>query len=183
MSGDKTELIGTVVEPVLTDAGYDLEEVALLTPPGRRDVRIVVDRDGGASLDAIAELSRAVDEALEASGVMGEQPYDLELTTPGVGRPLTAERHWRRSTGRTVKVAYTVDGVDNDVVGRIGPIAEGVVTLVKADKGRLSTVDVVLDTVTRAVVDVDFRRPGEAELRACGLDDAEIARRRERTDD
>lgn len=184
MSGDKTEMIGTVVEPVLTEAGYDLEEIALLTPPGRRDVRIVVDRDGGASLDAIAELSRAVDEALEASKVMGEQPYDLELTTPGVGRPLTAERHWRRSTGRTVKVAYTdTDGVDKDVVARIGPIAEGTVTLVKADKGRLSTVDIVLDTVTRAVVDVDFRRPGEAELRACGLDDAEIARRRERTDD
>ncbi|GEE02505.1 ribosome maturation factor RimP [Gordonia spumicola] len=183
MSGDKTEKIGAVVEPVLTAAGYDLEEVALLTPPGRRDVRIVVDRDGGASLDALADLSRSLDEALDAANVLGEQPYDLEVTTPGVGRPLTLERHWRRSAGRSVKIQYTADGSDHDTVARIGRIADGVLTLVKADKGRLSTVQVPLDTVTRAVVDVDFRRPGEAELRACGLDDVEIARRRERADD
>ncbi len=183
MSGDKTETIGAVVEPILAVEGYDLEEIALLTPPGRRDVRIVVDRDGGASLDALADLSRALDEAIETSEVMGEQPYDLELTTPGVGRPLTLPRHWRRSTGRSVKVQYTVDGTEHDVVARIGPVSDEQVTLVRNDKGRLTTIDVPLDAVSRAVVDVDFRRPGEAELRACGLDDDEIARRRERTDD
>lgn len=178
MSGDKTEAIGVVVEPILADAGYDLEEIAVLTPPGRRDIRVVVDRDGGAALDALADLSRRLDEALEAADLMGSSPYDLEVTTPGIGRPLTLPRHWRRNAGRSVKVEYRSDGGSTTATARIGRLEGDTVTLVTAVKGRITTVDVDLATVDKAVVDVDFRRPGEAELRACGLDDDEIARRR-----
>ena len=182
MSGERTEAVGAVVEPILAELGFDLEEIALLTPPGRRDVRIVVDRDGGASLDELAELSRELDAAIEAADVMGEQPYDLEVTTPGIGRPLTLPRHWRRAAGRTATVDYDADGTPTNLVARIGRLDADTVTLVTADKGRIKTVDVDLASVTRAVVEVDFRRPGEAELRACGLDDDEIARRREPAD-
>ncbi|WP_132993615.1 ribosome maturation factor RimP [Gordonia zhaorongruii] len=184
MSGDRTEAIGAAVEPILVAAGYDLEEVVLLTPPGRRDVRVVIDKDGGAPLDELADLSRELGAVLDAADVMGEQHYELELTTPGIGRQLTRPRHWRRAAGRTAKIEYTVDGSAAELTGRIGAL-DGAdagdpesVTVVKADKGRISTVNVPLAAVTSAVVDVDFRRPGEAELRACGLDDAEIARRR-----
>ena len=178
MSGDKTEAIGLVVEPILSAVGYDLEEIAVLTPPGRRDIRVVVDRDGGADLDALAELSRELDTALEEADLMGAQPYDLEVTTPGIGRPLTLPRHWRRNAGRAVRLEYTLDGSTVTLAARIGPLDGDTVTLVIADKGRITTVGVPLDSVEKAVVDVDFRRPGEAELRACGLDDTEIARRR-----
>ncbi|WOC14462.1 ribosome maturation factor RimP [Gordonia sp. MP11Mi] len=178
MSGDKTEAIGLVVEPILTAAGYDLEDIAVLTPPGRRDIRVVVDRDGGADLDALAELSRELDTALDEADLMGAQPYDLEVTTPGIGRPLTLARHWRRNVGRSVKLDYTLDGKTVSLTARIGRIDGDTVAVVIADKGRIKTVDVLLDSVEKAVVEVDFRRPGEAELRACGLDDAEIARRR-----
>ncbi|MCF8602765.1 ribosome maturation factor RimP [Gordonia sp. HY442] len=178
MSGVKTEAIGHVVEPVLAAAGYDLEEIVVLTPPGRRDIRVVVDRDGGAHLDALADLSRELDAALEATDLMGEQAYDLEVTTPGIGRPLTLPRHWRRNQGRSAKVEYTLDEKPTSVVARIGRLDGATVTLVKADKGRLQNIELHLDDVQKAVVEVDFRRPGEAELRACGLDDAEIARRR-----
>lgn len=95
-----------LLEPVVTDAGADLEGVEV-TPAGRRRVlRVVVDMDGGIDLDAVADLSRAVSETLDASDVMGGQPYVLEVTSPGTDRPLTHPRHWRRAVGRLVKMDF-----------------------------------------------------------------------------
>ena len=74
-----------------------------MTAAGRRSVvRVVVDRDGGVDLDAVAEVSRAVSEALDGADDLGSSPYVLEVTSPGVDRPLTAPRHWRRNAGRLV---------------------------------------------------------------------------------
>src|SRR3954465_12168250 len=91
------------IEPVVGAAGYDLEEL-VVTPAGRRSiVRVVVDRDEGVTLDDIAECSRAVSAVLdENDGDLGRTPYVLEVTSPGVDRPLTDPRHWRRNTGRAV---------------------------------------------------------------------------------
>ena len=97
----------SLLEPVVLDAGLDLEGVEV-TPAGRRRVlRVVVDKDGGIDLDGVADLSHAVSEALDATDVMGGQPYVLEVTSPGTDRPLTEPRHWRRAVGRLVKVDFT----------------------------------------------------------------------------
>jgi ribosome maturation factor RimP len=97
--------LAAIVEPVVTAAGYDLESVEV-TPAGRRRlVRIVVDADAGVSLDAVAEVSKAVSAVLDDhDGVVGSAPYVLEVSSPGVDRPLTAPRHWRRASGRLVEV-------------------------------------------------------------------------------
>jgi ribosome maturation factor RimP len=85
-------------------AGYDLEDLTS-TAAGRRFViRVVVDRDGGVDLDAVADLSRAVSDALDATDATGDAAYVLEVTSPGVDRPLTEPRHWRRNIGRLVEV-------------------------------------------------------------------------------
>lgn len=82
MSGEaRTEQIGELVAPLLDRLGFDLEEVVLLTPPGRRDIRIVVDRDGGATLDELADVSREIETVLDAADVdaadvLGAAPYD-----------------------------------------------------------------------------------------------------------
>lgn len=180
MAGEAlTGKLGDLVAPVITELGFDLEDLALLTPPGRRDVRIIVDRDGGASLDALADVSRALDEVIENSGLLGDSPYDLELTTPGIGRPLTLARHWRRNQGRKAQVEYTAGGTEHSVEARIGVSDDNQVTLVLVNKSRITTVDVPYTDIVKAVGDVDFTKPGEAALRASGLDDDEIARRRE----
>ncbi|MGB3304064.1 ribosome maturation factor RimP [Gordonia sp. (in: high G+C Gram-positive bacteria)] len=180
MAGEAlTGKLGDLVTPVVAQLGFDLEELAVLTPPGRRDVRIIVDRDGGSTLDALAEVSRELETVIEASGLLGDSPYDLELTTPGIGRPLTLPRHWRRNQGRKVHVEYSLDGVDKSGEARIGVSDDNQVTLVLVDKSRISTVDVPYTNITKAVGDVDFTKPGEAALRACGLDDDEITRRRQ----
>jgi ribosome maturation factor RimP len=95
---------------VVEAAGYDLEDVTV-TPAGRRSLlRLIVDSDDGVSLDDVATLSRTVSAALDDSDVMGAGPYVLEVTSPGVDRPLTEPRHWRRATGRLVRAPLTAGG-------------------------------------------------------------------------
>jgi ribosome maturation factor RimP len=100
--------IAEVIGPVVTDAGMDLESVRVTAAGRRRLLRVVVDSDHGVSLDDAAAISRQLSAALDEAAVMGEFPYTLEVSSPGVDRPLTDPRHWRRAVGRLVKV--TVDG-------------------------------------------------------------------------
>jgi ribosome maturation factor RimP len=94
--------LARLLEPVIRAVGMDLESVRV-SPAGRRWLlRLVVDADGGAALDQIADVSREVSARLDASGAMGEAPYTLEVSSPGVDRPLTEPRHWRRAQGRLV---------------------------------------------------------------------------------
>lgn len=118
------------IEPVVGAAGYDLEEL-VVTPAGRRSVvRVVVDRDDGVTLDDIAEVSKAVSEALDANDDgMGRAPYVLEVTSPGVDRPLTDPRHWRRNTGRLVTVAVGPSGSTDTVTGRVTAVGDDGITL------------------------------------------------------
>ena len=98
-----------LLDPVVTTQGLDLEDV-VVTPAGRRRLlRVVVDRDGGLSLDAVAAVSTAVSAALDDSDAMGGAPYVLEVTSPGIDRPLTEPRHWRRNRTRLVTVT-TAEG-------------------------------------------------------------------------
>jgi ribosome maturation factor RimP len=122
------------IEPVVVSAGYDLEDL-VVTPAGRRSVvRVVVDRDEGVSLDDIAEVSRAVSAVLdEKDGDLGRAPYVLEVTSPGVDRPLTEPRHWRRNVGRLVTVAVGSDREREQLTARVGHVADdGVVLLVES---------------------------------------------------
>jgi ribosome maturation factor RimP len=90
---------------VVAAAGYDLETLSVSQAGRRSIVRVVVDGDDGVSLDAVADVSRRVSEALDADdSVLGPAPYTLEVTSPGVDRPLTLPRHWRRNAGRLVSV-------------------------------------------------------------------------------
>ena len=103
-----------LLEPVVAAAGYDLDDV-VVTPVGRRSlVRVTVDGDEGVSLDAIAVVSRAVADALDASdtpfGGDTGAAYTLEVSSPGVDRPLTELRHWRRAKGRLVSTTTAADG-------------------------------------------------------------------------
>ncbi|KOX14363.1 ribosome maturation factor RimP [Micromonospora profundi] len=98
----------TVIEPVVNDAGYDLEDLSVSRAGRRHVVRVIVDADGGIDLDAVADVSRAVSAALDAAEESGGDilagEYQLEVSSPGVDRPLTLPRHWRRNVGRLVKV-------------------------------------------------------------------------------
>jgi ribosome maturation factor RimP len=93
-----------LLEPVLAALELDLEAIKLSSAGRRRVLRIIVDADGGVSLDDIAEVSREVSAKLDAHDAMGDAPYTLEVSSPGIDRPLTEPRHWRRAAGRLVAV-------------------------------------------------------------------------------
>jgi ribosome maturation factor RimP len=132
--------------------GLDIEAVDI-TPAGKRRIlRIAVDKDGGVTLDEVAEATREVNRVLDESDVMGEQPYTLEVTSRGVDRPLTLPRHWRRNAKRLVKVTFT----DGEVAtGRILESDDASVTLEISGERR----EVAYGDVAKALVQVEFNRP------------------------
>src|SRR5487761_303956 len=101
----RPERLAGVLEPVISAAGLELESVRVVRAGRRSLLRDVVDSDQGVSLDDIAEVSRAAAAEIDASDVMGSGPYTLEVSSPGVDRPLTEPRHWRRASGRLVRVS------------------------------------------------------------------------------
>ncbi len=149
MAAASESAIADVIAPVVAAAGADLEQVRL-RPAGRRSVLVVVvDADGGVDLDAVAELSRGIGDALDASSVMGAGPYTLEVTSPGVDRPLTLPRHWRRARNRLVKVVFA-DG--ETVTGRVMQADDQQATLRLPGGDRV----VPYGEVSSAVVQVEF---------------------------
>ena len=158
MTGSKQDVIRDRIETELVDPlralDLDIEAVEISPAGNRRVLRVAVDKDGGVTLDDVAEATRTIDAALEASDVMGEQPYTLEVTSRGVDRPLTLPRHWRRNAGRLVKVTFA-DGPD--ATGRIKTSDESGATI-EVD-GQLR--EVAYADVKKALVQVEFNRKSD----------------------
>jgi ribosome maturation factor RimP len=104
-----SDRLARLFEPVVHAMNMDLEGVRVTSAGRRRVLRVFVDADGGVSLDDIALASRELSIKLDSSAEMGEQPYTLEVSSPGVDRPLTQPRHWRRAVGRLVVAPLKVD--------------------------------------------------------------------------
>jgi ribosome maturation factor RimP len=146
-----------LLEPVVLEAGFDIEELVEQRAGSRRLVRVAVDADGGVSLDEIAEVSRLISDTLDDSDSMGAAPYVLEVTSPGVDRPLTLPRHWRRAVDRLVKVGL---GAGGEVLGRVvAADAESVTLLVDQTPRELRYTE-----IARAKVQVEFNRATAADL-------------------
>jgi ribosome maturation factor RimP len=151
-AASREALLG-LLEPVVASAGCDLEDLEI-TPAGRRRVvRVVVDRDGGVPLDLVADVSHAVSQTLDEADPFGDTPYVLEVSSPGVSRPLTAPRHWRRAVGRLVEV-------------RVAGAAPVVARILLADDAGVELESVgwtAYDRLGPGRVQVEFSRPGTDE--------------------
>ena len=157
----QVQKVVALLEPAVQATGVDLEDVEIRTVGRRIVVRVLVDSETGVSLDQVAAASTAVSEALDADDPFGDEPYTLEVSSPGVERPLTLPRHWRRSTGRLVAVTTTKH---EQVTGRIVAVADTEVELEIDVKGRTSRRTLALADIAKAVVQVEFNRKGEPEL-------------------
>ena len=131
--------------------GLDVEAVDLSVAGKRRMLRVAVDRDGGVTLDDVADATREVSRVLDESDVMGETPYTLEVTSRGVDRPLTLPRHWRRNADRLVKVTLVEGG---EVTGRILASTDTAATLDVEDAEH----EVAYAEVAKALVQIEFNR-------------------------
>jgi ribosome maturation factor RimP len=128
--------LADLLEPVISAAGLELESLRVGRVGRRSLLRIVVDAEQGVTLDDIALVSRAVAAEVDASDALGPGSYTLEVSSPGVDRPLTEPRHWRRASGRLVRVCVgaassrTADaGQSRTVEGRVVAAGPAGVTL------------------------------------------------------
>lgn len=150
------ERIESEIAGPLTTLDLDVEAVEI-TPAGKRRIlRIAVDKDGGVTLDDVADATRQISRVLDESDAMGEQPYTLEVTSRGVDRPLTLPRHWRRNVDRLVKVT-TTDG--ETLEGRIATSDDGAARIDVAGTIR----EIAYADIVRALVQIEFNRPGSKE--------------------
>lgn len=167
MSAAQVRALRSLAEPVVASLDCELEDVTLRQAGRRRQVRIVVDHDGGLSLDLVAEISRALSAQLDDSNLLGETPYVLEVTSPGVDRPLTSPRHWQRAVGRLVAVDLRSG---DSVEGRVRAADDQAASLT-TDEGEKR---VPYQEVRRALVQVEFTRIDDAELEDAEPEDAEL---------
>ncbi len=156
-----------LLEPVLAAHGLELDRLDVI-PAGKRSVlRITVDGDGplgrGPLLDDVAQASKAVSAALDGSAATGSAPYVLEVTTRGVGQPLTQPRQWKRNSGRLVSVSFP-DGTQ--VTGRIADAGPAAATIEVDGQRR----EVPYEQVSRAAVQVEMNRKPDPELDDIGDD-------------
>lgn len=143
--------LATLVDECVSALGFDVEAIELTLAGNKRVLRIALDRDGGVGIDHITQATRALSEELDASDVMGSQPYTLEVTSRGVDRPLTAPRHWRRNAGRLVRLRLADD---SSIDGRIGDSDdEGVVI-----EGRTTSQRLTYDQISTALVQTELNR-------------------------
>ncbi|GAC1648493.1 MAG: ribosome maturation factor RimP [Mycobacterium sp.] len=145
-------------------AGYEIEDVVIDTAARPPRITVVVDGDTPLDLDSIAALSRSASDVLDRIDI---PPYVLEVSSPGVDRPLTAEKHYRRARGR--KVALTLsDG--SQLTGRLGEINGGTLRLVVRESAgaNLSVRELPVDGIAEAVVQVEFSPPNQRELELAG---------------
>ncbi|MFE3443905.1 ribosome maturation factor RimP [Nocardia sp. NPDC059180] len=172
------ERVSQLVAGLVERRGFDLEGVEISTAGRHADaearVRVIVDSDDPADLDAIADLSHEVSAQLDDAGDFGESPYLLEVSTPGVDRPLSTERQWRRAQGRKVRVTLRPGAEPPDPGGkasfdaRVGKLADDTVALVLGGKAKPHRVSLALADIATAVVQVEFSPPSPRELELAG---------------
>ena len=147
--------ISELVTPAVSDLGFYLEDVHVATPGNHRIVTCIVDGDVSLNLDQVTSVSRVISELLDEAAFMGETPFTLEVTSPGVDRPLTQPRHFKKNADRLLKI-IKLDG--SEVIGRILSNSDHDVTLTVTVKKETVEQTIPLVDIKRAVVEIEFNR-------------------------
>jgi ribosome maturation factor RimP len=147
--------ISELVTPAVSDLGFYLEDVHVATPGSHRIVTCIVDGDASLNLDQVTSVSRVISELLDEAVFMGETPFTLEVTSPGVDRPLTQPRHFAKNVDRLLKI-IKLDG--SEITGRILSNSDHDVTLTVAVKKEIREEVITLADIKRAVVEIEFNR-------------------------
>ena len=145
-------------------AGYEIEDVLIDTAARPPRITVIADGDNPLDLDSIAQLSRSASDLLDS---VDAPAFVLEVTSPGVDRPLTTEKHYRRARGRKVELTLS-DG--SQLSGRLGEIRDGTVQLVVREGARpnFSIRELPIDGIAKAVVQIEFSPPNQRELELAG---------------
>jgi len=146
----KKEDISAVITPALSALGFYLEDVTITSAGRRSMLTVIVDGDTHLSLDQVTSATKAIGEIVESLQSLGDTPFTLEVTSPGLDRPLTKPRHWRKNIDRLVKVVL-LDG--KEVKGRIKAASEVSATVAESE--------INFADIKRASLEVEFKQVGK----------------------
>ena len=142
----KNEDISAAITPALEALGFYLEDVTIISAGRRSMLTVIVDGDTHLSLDQVTSATKAIGEIVESVQSLGETPFTLEVTSPGLDRPLTKVRHWQKNINRLVKVVL-LDG--SEIKGRIIDVSE---VSARVDEKNINYSD-----VKRATLEIEFK--------------------------
>jgi len=146
----KKEDISAVITPALSALGFYLEDLTITSAGRRSMLTVIVDGDTHLSLDQVTSATKAIGEIVESIQSLGDTPFTLEVTSPGLDRPLTKPRHWRKNIDRLVKVVL-LDG--KEVKGRIKAASEVSATVAESE--------INFADIKRASLEVEFKQVGK----------------------
>lgn len=147
--------ISELLTPAVLEAGFYLEDIHVATPGSHRIITCIVDGDFSLNLDQVTSVSRVISELLDVAPFMGETPFTLEVTSPGVDRPLTLPRHFAKNHDRLLKVIRN-DG--SEINGRIKANSDESVTLTVMVKKQAHDEVVAISDIKKALVEIEFTR-------------------------
>jgi ribosome maturation factor RimP len=146
-------LVGGVVE----FAGMELVQLEMRHEAGGLVLRLYIDKDGGVTLDDCARISRLVSTQLDVDDPIPGR-YTLEVSSPGLDRPLTSERDFQRFAGKdiTVSTIAPMDGRRNFRGRLIGLVGSSVRLLLEDDR----EIDIPQDQIAKARIVASFDSSG-----------------------
>jgi ribosome maturation factor RimP len=141
------EQVLAVITPAIESLGFYVEDITITSAGKRSMLTVIVDGDTHLSLDQVTVATKAISEIVENLPTLGNNPFTLEVTSPGIDRPLTKPRHWRKNQDRLIKIVLT-DG--KEIKGRIKDSSE---TSVTVDDQTINFAD-----IKRATLEVEFKK-------------------------
>jgi ribosome maturation factor RimP len=149
--------IADLIRPTVENAGFFLEDIFTSNPGNHRIVTCMIDSMSPMNLDDITAISREISVLLDDAPLFDEG-FTLEVSSPGIERPLTLPRHWTKNLTRIIKVVLE-DG--SEVSGRLTEFDDDRAILIENIKGRMKTHEVKFSTIKKANVEVEFNRKDE----------------------
>ena len=140
------EDISAAIRPIIEASGNYLEELSITSAGKVKILTVIIDSDTHLNLDQVTAVTKEISEVIEALPELGDGAFTLEVTSPGLDRPLTKPRHWRKNLDRLVKIIMTSG---QEIQGRIGEATE---TIVLVDSQKVSYED-----IKRAVLEIEFK--------------------------
>jgi len=140
------EEISAAIRPIIEATGNYLEELTITTAGKVKILTVIIDSDSHLNLDQVTAVTKEISETIETLPALGDSTFTLEVSSPGIDRPLTKPRHWRKNLDRLVKITMQSGSV---IEGRIGEATESTV-LVGDEK-------VSLEDIKRAVLEIEFK--------------------------
>lgn len=140
------EEISAAIRPAIEATGNYLEELTITSAGKVKILTVIVDSESHLNLDQVTAVTKSISEIVEALPALGDAPFTLEVTSPGLDRPLTKPRHWRKNLNRLVKITMTS-----------GALIEGRIVEVTESTAMVGSEIVSFEDIKRATLEIEFK--------------------------